>query len=179
MMRTAMISLAEASPSILSALHTSSSANDIDCISSGSNAAPPPRACAGQFRAAPSLIVVGFGRGGLLDRDWIRRRKGISQRVIERFLLVHARKFLAIIFASFGLRIALHFDFSVCAPATHLLPKNQHKIAIRPTQSPLPLCRPSQADNSTPPPRCGAPKGNSSLNESRAHRDHHTSSTAN
>jgi hypothetical protein len=39
MMRTAMISLADSLPSILSALHASSSANDIDCISSGSIAA--------------------------------------------------------------------------------------------------------------------------------------------
>ena len=34
-----------------------------------------------------------------------------------------------------ALRIALHFDFSGCAPATHSLPKNQDKIATRPTQS--------------------------------------------
>jgi hypothetical protein len=49
--------------------------------------------------------------------------------------LMPARKFLAIILASFALRIARHFDFSGWAPATHSLPKNQDKIATRPTQS--------------------------------------------
>jgi hypothetical protein len=58
---------------------------------------------------------VGFGRSGLLDRDWIGRWKGISQRVIERVLLVSARKFLAIILARlrFGL---LCISISPAAP---------------------------------------------------------------
>ena len=65
-------------------------------------------------RPGPLPVVVGAGRGRLLDRNWVGCRKCVLECVVECLFLVPARALGAIViaFMSFAFRISIQVDFS-------------------------------------------------------------------